>query len=212
MPNMGTKVPKSSRKLPSGPGLADALFTRTQQAVLALLFGQPDRSFFKNEIIRKAGMGSGAVQRELERLEKSGLAEVRDVGNQKHYQANAASPLFAELTSISQKTFGIAEPLRMALQKSKSKITAAFVYGSLAKRTDTARSDIDVMIISDELTYADVFSAFEPIAEKLGRPINPTIHTHKEWNRQLKEDNSFHVRISRQPKIWLFGSESDLGI
>ena len=207
MPNMGTKVPKSGRKAAPNTGLADALFTRTQQAVLALLFGQPDRSFFKTEIIRKAGMGSGAVQRELERLEKSGLAEVRNVGNQKHYQANPASPLFAELASISQKTFGIAEPLRAALQKWKSKITAAFVYGSLAKRADTSRSDIDVMIISDELTYADVFAAFEPVAEKLGRPINPTIHTRKEWSRQLKEDNSFHIRISRQPKIWLFGSE-----
>lgn len=211
MPNMGTKVPKSGRKQIAASGMADALFTRTQQAVLGLLFGQPDRSFFKTEIIRKAGMGSGAVQRELERLEKSGLAKVRNVGNQKHYQANPASPLFAELSSISQKTFAIAEPLRAALERMKPKINAAFVYGSLAKRGDTSRSDIDVMVISEELTYADIFAALEPVAEKLGRPINPTIHTPKEWSRQLKADNSFHVRISRQPKIWLFGSESDLG-
>jgi len=208
---MGIKQPKSSTTKRAA-GLADALFTRTQQAVLGLLFGQPDRSFFKTEIIRRVGMGSGAVQRELERLETSGLAEVRRVGNQKHYQANSSSPLFAELSSIAQKTFGIAEPLRAALERWKSKITAAFVFGSLAKRSDTSRSDVDVMIISDELTYAEVFAALEPVSESLGRPINPTIQTRKEWSRQMKGDNSFHVRISRQPKIWLFGSDRDLGI
>ena len=212
MPNMGTKIPKAGRKAPASAGLADALFSRTQQGVLGLLFGQPDRSFFKTEIIRRVGMGSGAVQRELARLEKSGLADVRRIGNQMHYQANPDSPLFAELASISQKTFGIAEPLRAALEKWKPKIRAAFVFGSLAKRADTSRSDIDVMIIRDQLTYADVFAAFEPVTEMLGRPVNPTIHTKKEWSRQLKEDNAFHVRISQQPKIWLFGSERDLAV
>ena len=191
-------------------GLADVLFTRSQQRVLGYLFGQPDRSFFASELIRGIGKGSGAVQRELARLEQSGLALVRHVGNQKHFQANPESPLFSELASIAQKTFGIAYPLREALQKLAPRIKAAFVFGSLAKRTDTARSDIDVMVISDDLDYATVFDALEGAAAKLGRPINPTIQSTREWSRRLKEDNAFHVRISEQPKIWLFGSESDI--
>jgi len=207
---MGTKNPKLRKKLAAIPGLADALFSRTQQAVLGLLFGQPDRSFFASEIIRKVGAGTGAVQRELAKLEQSGLAEVRQVGNQKHYQANPRSPIFTELASIAQKTFGIAAPLREALEKLSPKIIAAFVFGSLAKRTDTASSDIDVMVISDRVSYPDVYEALEPVAAKLGRAINPNIFTKREWSRRLKEGNSFHVRVARQPKIWLFGSEDDI--
>ncbi len=205
---MGTKLPKSGSKASSSPGLADALFTRTQQGVLGLLFGQPDRSFFATELIRQVGMGSGSVQRELARLEQSGLAVVSRVGNQKHYQANPDSPLFAELASIAQKTFGIAGPLQQALQPLASRIKAAFVFGSLAKRTDTAKSDIDVMVISDDLDYADVFAALEPAATKLGRPVNPTIQSTRQWHKRLKEDNAFNIRVSQQPKIWLIGSES----
>ena len=198
------------RKAAASRSLADALFTRTQQGVLGFLFGQPDRSFFASELIREIGMGSGAIQRELARLEQSGLAKVHQLGNQKHFQANPSSPLFAELASIAQKTFGIAYPLREALERLAPKIRAAFVFGSVAKRSDTARSDIDVMIISDALGYAEVFAALEGAASRLGRPVNPTIQSTKEWSRRLKEDNAFHVRISQQPKIWLYGSESDI--
>jgi len=191
-------------------GLADALFSRTQQAVLGLLFGQPDRSFYATEIMAKVGAGSGAVQRELARLEESGLATVHRLGTQKHYQANPDSPLFAELCSIAQKTVGVAEPLRRALKSLAPQIIAAFVFGSLAKRSDTAVSDIDVLIVSDSLTYADVFSALEGVRERLGRAINPTVYSRREWTKRLKDQNSFLLRVREQPKIWLFGSDDAL--
>jgi len=194
----------------AGSGLVDALFSRTQQAVLGLLFGQPDRSFYATEIIGKVRAGSGAVQRELARLEASALVTVRRLGTQKHYQANPDSPLFAELCSIAQKTVGIAEPLRRALGALEGEIIAAFIFGSLAKRSDTALSDIDIMIVSDSLTYADAFSALEDATRELGRPINPTVYTQSEWRKRLKERNSFVVRVMEQPKIWLFGAPDDL--
>jgi hypothetical protein len=77
--------------------LADALFTATQQRILGLLFGQPERSFYANELIALTGSGSGAVQRELARLAASGLVVARLIGRQKHYQANPDSPIFADL-------------------------------------------------------------------------------------------------------------------
>jgi predicted nucleotidyltransferase len=131
------------------------LFIGTQQRVLGLLFGQPTRSYYANELIGMAGAGSGAVQRELARLTRSGLLTVRPVGNQKHYQANPDSPLFAELCGIAQKTVGLAVPLREALMPLAPQIQAAFVYGSVAKRQDTVASDIDLMLISDTLTHSD---------------------------------------------------------
>jgi len=129
-------------------GVADALFTSTQQKVLALLFGQPDRSFFATELIALAGAGSGAVQRELTRLSESGLITVRMVGNQKHFQANKQSPIFNEVRQIVGKTFGLSKPLRDALQTIEEAIQLAIIYGSVAKKIDTASSDIDLLIIS----------------------------------------------------------------
>jgi predicted nucleotidyltransferase len=214
-PNMGTKrrAPVQKKTPPDAgtAGLADALFSRTQQRVLGLLFGQPLRTFYANELIQLAGGGSGAVQREVARLVLSGLATVRVVGNQKHYQANAASPLFAELESIIVKTVGLAQPLREALDVLAGDIRAAFVYGSVAKRSDAATSDIDVMLISDSLTYAEVFPALGKASERLGRPVNPTIFSSKDLSRRFKSDSAFVKRVLSQPKIWLIGGEDDLG-
>src|SRR4030088_3828474 len=107
--------------------LADALFTKTQQRVMRVLFGQPERSFYASELIRDAGTGSGAAQRELAKLEGSGLILARRIGHQKHYQANAASPLYPELRNIVLKKIGLAEPLRNALKPLSPAIRAAFV-------------------------------------------------------------------------------------
>jgi predicted nucleotidyltransferase len=206
MPKMGSIYKARS----PAPSLADALFTGTQQRVLALLFGQPARSFYANELIGLAGMGSGAVQRELTTLAGSGLVTVRSVGNQKHYQANAEAPIFDELRGIVQKTFGLAEPLRQALDPLASKLAAAFVYGSVAKNIDTAASDIDLMVISDELAYPDLFAALEAVGAAIGRTVNPTILTRKELTKRVKAKESFTTRVLAQPKIWIIGDESAL--
>ncbi|HZZ95176.1 MAG TPA: nucleotidyltransferase domain-containing protein [Usitatibacter sp.] len=201
---------RSIRQVKAASSLTDALFSRTQQSVLGLLFGQPDRSFYATQIMATVRAGSGAVQRELARLESSGLVTVRRLGTQKHYQANPESPLFAELCSIAQKTVGIAEPLRRALEPLASGIVAAFVYGSLAKRTDTALSDIDLMIVSDSLSYADVFGAMEDVSRTLGRTVNPTVYTRREWSKRMRAQNAFVTRVMDQSKIWLFGSADAL--
>jgi predicted nucleotidyltransferase len=208
MPKMGiSRRPKRTRRKGS---IADALFSTTQQRVLGLLFGQPDRSFYATELIGLAGAGSGAVQRELARLEQSGLVNVRRIATQKHYQANAKSPLFEELSSIARKTVGLAEPLREALAPLAAEITVAFVFGSVAKKKDTAASDIDLMVISDSLTYADLYSALEPFTQSLRRAINPQVYTSREFVKRVKEGNAFVTRILGQPKLWIFGSEHEL--
>lgn len=216
IPKMGMIVPILGSK--AGPrkarrtSLADALFTKTQQRVLGVLFSQPDRSFYSSELIRETRAGSGAAQRELARLEASKLLDVRRIGNQKHYQANAASPLFQELRSIVLKTVGLAEPLRDALRPFSSSISAAFVYGSVAKATDQSTSDIDLMIVSDSLTYGDVFAALERPARGLGRKVNPVIYTPREFSKRARTGNAFVSRVLKQPKLWIIGSEDDIPI
>jgi predicted nucleotidyltransferase len=193
------------------PGsLADALFPDVRQRVFALLFGQPDRSFYASELIRLAGSGTGAVVRELDRLVDSNLVLVRRIGNQKHYQANAQSPIFAELNSIVLKTVGLAAPLRKALGRYRNKIVAAFIYGSVAKRRDTALSDIDLMVISDKLGYPEIYAALQRAEVALQRAINPSVMARQEWKRKLANKNGFVTRINAQPKIFIIGSEDAL--
>lgn len=212
MPKMGTKQSSPVRKEPepARSSLADALFAGTQQRLLALLFGQPYRSFYANELIGLANAGSGAVQRELARLVQSGLLTVTSVGSQRHYQANPDSPIYAELCAIVQKTVGLAEPLREALAPLSGKIRAAFVYGSVAKRQDTASSDIDLMLLSDELTYGDTYLALEEASVRLGRTVNPTVLSGAEFRKRLKAKEAFLTRVLAQPKIWLIGDDDDL--
>lgn len=189
---------------------SDVLFTKVQQRVMALLFGQPDRSFYGNEIVRTAGVGVGAAVRELDKLAVAGLVNVSRIGNQKHYQANPASPIFDELRSIILKTFGVGDVLRQTLMPIASNIQIAFIFGSIAKRQDTARSDIDLMVISDDLGYAELFPLLSEAEKSLGRPVNPTIYTQKEFAGKLASGSNFLERIMEQPKIFLIGSESDL--
>jgi predicted nucleotidyltransferase len=195
---------------PTTANLSDALFSTTQQRVLGLLFGQPDRSFYATELIGLAGVGSGGVQRELARLAQSGLVTVRPVGNQKHYQANPEAPIYAELCGIVRKTFGMADPLRLALTPLAGQIKCAFVFGSVAKRQDTASSDIDLMVISDSLGYADIFSALELASAQLGRTVNPTIYSTKDLTKRIAQGDAFVTRVVTQPKLWLIGGDDDL--
>ena len=202
----------SRASLPSGSraSLSDALFSKTQQRVLAVLFGRPDQSFFANEIVRLAGGGFGAVHRELAVLEAAGLITATRIGNQKHYQANREAPIYAELRGIVLKTVGLADVLRKALAPLAPRIRAAFVYGSVAKGTDTARSDIDLMVVADDIEYADVFKIASGAETALGRKINPTVLTSRELKKESAEDG-FHARVLAQPKIFVIGSEDELG-
>lgn len=175
--------------------MAGALFTATQQRVLGLLFGQPGRSFFATELIALARAGSGAVQRELQRLAESGLVNVSHVGNQKHYQANRAAPIFKELRGIALKMFGPAEALRHALAPLSGRLHAAWLYGSVAKGSDRARSDIDVLVVADDLTLEDLFAALAPAEKKLARTISPTLYTAREFQRRRDAKNPFLTKV-----------------
>lgn len=190
--------------------LSSALFSNVQQRVLALIFGHPERSFYTSEIVRSVHSGRGAVERELERLERTGLVSIKHVGNQKHYQANRQSPIYGELHGIVLKTVGLAEPLKQSLAPYSDRIKAAFVYGSIAKGTDTASSDIDLMVVGDDLSYADLFSGLRKAETVLHRTVNPTFLSFQDWWRKLTTKDSVIAKIDTQPKLFIFGSESDL--
>jgi predicted nucleotidyltransferase len=189
---------------------AEALFTKTQQRVLAVLFGQPHRSFYGNEIIELAQSGSGAVQRELVRLQASHLVTVQKIGNQKHYQANPDAPIYEELRGIVMKTFGVADVLRNALIPLWPLIEVAFIYGSLAKGTEHAGSDVDLMVIGSLPSNVQLLELLLPTHALLGRVVNPTLYTAAEFSQRVQVGKSFIIRVLEQPKVFVKGNEHDI--
>jgi predicted nucleotidyltransferase len=198
---VGAKPPK---------GLAGALFTPVQQRVLGLLFGQPDRRFQSAELIRLAAGGTGAVHRQLQRLADAGLVLASRQGSQKYYQANSASPIYPELHGLVLKTVAVVEPLRRALEPMLAGIHAAFVYGSTAKRSDRADSDVDLLVLSDALSYPEVYEALLAAEHLIARRVNPTVLTRAEWKRKRGTADSFAKRIAAEPKLFVFGDEDAL--
>jgi len=222
MPNMGMSVNsvrsrsrrrstrKSGPKSNSATGVAGALFSTTQQRMLGLLFGQPDRRFFANELISLTGSGSGAVQRELRRLTDSGLVTSTKEASRRYFQANAEAPLFSELRSIVLKTVAAADPLRSALAQLASQIDLAIIYGSVAKGRETAVSDVDLLVVSDLLTLEQLYSALVSAEQQLSRKVNVTLYTSAEYRRRLADRNPFLVKVLEGNHIVLTGRTREL--
>jgi predicted nucleotidyltransferase len=187
--------------------MADALFPRTKQRVLALLFGQPDRSFGKMELIGLARSGSGGVQRELDRLVASGLVLAAAEGRGKRYTANRDAPLFDELRGIVDKTSGVADTVRAGLASLGTTIHFAAIYGSVAKETDRATSDIDLLVVADGVTLEDVFGALQEAEERLGRRINPTLFSTDEFRNRRKVRHPFLTKLLTGKHVVVVGGE-----
>jgi len=190
--------------------IADALFSKTQQRVLGLLFGHPERSFYLKEIIDRVNVGRGAVQRELEKLLASGLVTVKPIGSQRHFQANVACPVYPELCSIVIKALGMVDILTEALAPLSKKLQAAFIFGSMASGKATAGSDIDLMVIGD-VSFADVVEATFGAQEVLGREINPKVYNKEEWEKMYKENTAFIKELIAKPRLFIVGSDNEPG-
>jgi predicted nucleotidyltransferase len=173
--------------------------------VFRWVFGQPERSYHLSELRRLTGLGSASLQRELNRLVEAGLVRSERIGNLRRFQANPQSPLYSELIGLTRKTLGAEPMLREALQPLVPDLQAAWIYGSVAKQTDTAQSDIDVMLVGKNLSLAKVLERLEPLEKGLGRKINPTLFTPAEFKRRRGEKDSFVNRVLSQPTIALLG-------
>ena len=188
--------------------LPDALFTATKQRVLGLLYGQPKRRFTVTELLAEAKGGAGAVQREIDRLEQAGLVTSEREGRQRWVHANRDSPIYPELAKIVRKILLHGPMLADALKPLRDDIDYAFIYGSVARRSDHVASDIDLMVVSDHVGQGDIYLAVAPVEAFLGRPVKPTIYTLGELRERFAAGQSFITRVVEHPKIFLIGSEA----
>ena len=188
-----------------GMSISSALFTDSQARLYVWLFGQPERAYHLSELRRLTGLGSASLQRELNRLATAYLVTAQTVGNLRRFQANPQSPVYAELLALTRKTMGTVPVLRNALVPLQPNLQSAWVYGSVAKQTDTARSDIDVMLVGNDLLLSQVLASLEPAEAQLGRKINPSCYSPSEFERRRAEPDSFVNRVLSQPMLPLIG-------
>ena len=190
-------------------GLADLLFGQTRGAILALLYGRADQSFYTRQIAREVDASVGAVQRELENLSKVGLIVRTSLGSQVFYQANRDASIFREMQSLVKKTTGIFSVVRSALHPLATRILVAFVYGSVAREEETAQSDVDLMVVG-KATLDEVLSRLSTVEKAIGRPINPTVYSVAEFKSKLTTGNHFLTAVLKGQKVFLLGDEDEL--
>ena len=185
------------------------LFGKARRSVLALLYGHANKSFYLRQIVREAGIGSGAIQRELALLFKAGIITRTLSGHQVYYQANAKCPIFEELKSVIIKTIGIVDILKAALESFSSRIHTAFIYGSFARGDENGNSDIDVMLIGD-ISFEEVVLVFQNAQTTLQREINPTVYALTEFREKVISGHHFLNTVMKGNKIFLSGEEREL--
>ncbi|HEY4320391.1 MAG TPA: nucleotidyltransferase domain-containing protein [Gemmatimonadales bacterium] len=200
---MGTSPPTAS--------VATLLFGQTRRDILALLLGRPDERFYLREILRSTGGGSGGVQRELKQLVDAGLLNRVREGRQVYFSANRSAEIFPELQSIVQKTAGAVDILRSAFAPlvQQESVALALIYGSVANGTQTARSDIDVLVLGSA-SLAEIVAVTRHAEERLGREVNPSIYPVMEFRRKVKSGAAFLTRVLAGPKLYLAGDDDEL--
>lgn len=207
-PIMGTIDPVMGSSATNN--VSASLFGKVRSAILAVLFRHTDQAFHLRQVIRVAGVGYGAGQRELAALVKNGLAVRSRQGNLVLYQANLESPIFPEIRDLMVKTAGLADVLKAAFAPIADRITAAFIYGSFAKGSESSASDVDVMLIGD-ISMREVVSALRPAHDELHREINPSLYSTADFRNRVVHADHFITSLLREPKIMLIGDEHDLG-
>jgi predicted nucleotidyltransferase len=190
--------------------IADALFSKSQAAVLGLLYGHPDESYYLRQIVQMTGLGLGHGQRELERLAAGGIIERTIQGRHVYFRANPKCPIFDELRSLITKTLGPVGLLRAAMTSLTAEIRCAFIFGSVARGEEAQASDLDLMVIGDT-SLQRVVGAIHDVEVRLRRPINPIVYPPAEFRATLRAGNHFLRTVVAGEKLFVIGDADELG-
>jgi predicted nucleotidyltransferase len=189
---------------------ATVLFSGYRRRVLGLLLLHPDQSYHVREIARLTDTAPGTLHKELSKLAGAGVLQRERRGNQLAYRANASCPIFRELASIMRKTSGLADVVAQALAPVARRVRVAFVFGSVARGKESASSDIDVLLIG-EVSFSEAVQLLHPVQGELGREINAKTYRAKEWTAKLAKNDPFVQDVMAKPKVFLIGSDHELG-
>ncbi len=201
---------KNESSIGVASGIGGALFPKIRRKVLALFLLNPKKQYYFREAMRILGDTPGSLLRELKSLTAAGILLMEPIGIQKFYRANSDSPVFNELKSIAEKTFGIADIIRDVLRtEAEGQIDVAWVYGSVATGQDTSSSDIDLMVVGS-LPFRELVAILKPLEETMQRPVNPTLYSVQELRNKVCEKNNFLQNVMASEKLFVLGNSDDL--
>jgi predicted nucleotidyltransferase len=189
---------------------ADALFPVVRKGILSVTFRQPKRWWYLSELADALGTSPSSLQREVESLAASGILDVRRDGRRTYYRPHEKSSIFKELRGIVQKTMGTPATVQAALAPLTNRIAFAMIYGSVARGTDRADSDIDVLVVSDRITLEELYRRLARAERKLRRKVSPTLYTSQEFRRRRNVRNPFLEKVLSGDRVVLIGSEDDV--
>lgn len=190
--------------------LGTLFFGAYRRQVLGLLLLHPEESFHLREIARITNTQPGTLRRELAQLAEAGVLSRERVGNLIRYRADPECPVYEELRGILKKTAGVVDLLREALAPLGERITAAFVYGSVASGGERRASDVDVLVVGS-VTFEEVVQALFPCQERLRREINPNVYRPDDFRKKRRAKDAFLSRVLERPRLFILGREDDLG-
>jgi len=191
----------------SQSGISALFASATLGDLLRLFMLEPEREYYQRELQRLTGAHLRQLQRDLERLQRSGLVVRRVHGNRTYYRVVPAHPAFADLRAAIMKTEGLGDELRGALAGLGAAL--AFVYGSLARGDDVVGSDVDVLIVGSA-SRREVATALADAARSSGRELNPVIVAPADFTARWREGDHFISSVLAGPRIWLVGDEASL--
>ena len=187
--------------------LAEILSSRGRAEIFRLLFSGTVSELHNREIERRSGLSESAVRQELNKLKRLGLLVSRKDSNRVYYGANKDHPLYKEIQNLVLKTTGLVDVLQDAL--SNKSIRIALVFGSIASGEETARSDVDLLVIG-QLGLRKLSNLLSGVSEKIGREINPHVFTEQEYKKRVRAKDHLVTRVLADPKLFVIGSEHDL--
>lgn len=186
---------------------ASILFGKTRQAVLAALFEAPERGWYLRQLERETGLSTGTLHHELSQLSKADLIRRREDGNRVLYQTNISHPVYRPLREIVDKTCGIPARLAQALESLRHRLQFVAIFGSMARGTDSAASDIDLIVVG-KLTNRELIPTIHQLEQDLGRGIGFRLYSPEEF-RQRREADPFLQRVLNQPLTPIIGTLDD---
>jgi predicted nucleotidyltransferase len=180
--------------------------SKLRQKLLSYFFANSQANLYVREASSILKEDPGNLSKELVRLEKAGIFVSNTRGKQKYFSLNKNYLLFKELKSVVSKTVGAEASLR-EIVNADSGIKTAFIYGSFAQNKETSSSDID-LLVTGKPDEAKLMEKIDALEKKLGREINFTVYSEKDFTNSIKRKSSFILNLIKRDKILLKGNLS----
>jgi len=179
--------------------------SRVRDRILLEFFTKPGTSAHVREMARRVKASAPTVGAELAELARFGVLQTQTVGRSLVYSINERSPLLGELRALVQKTIGIEGLVAKAFEGLLG-VEAAYIFGSHAAGTDTAGSDVDVLVIGRP-NRAALSEKLAPVERAIGRDVNVVTKTEAQVRERRRGGDPFWRQVLGKPMIHVAGRE-----